>query len=466
VRPQIRVLATVAAAALLAAGCGRAGTGESGGSSASGQASGDTARAPAADFGSLRDVCRPGKPASSPGQGVTAGQIIAGVLTDQGFTKVPDLPGTAKVFTSWCNAAGGVNGRELAYDVHQTNLMQVVSATSAACGKDFALVGNSEALDGLAVRTRLSCLLPEFPATVVMPQNVNSDLQAYPQTAGHSYGVFAGYYRWLVKQAYPDSAGHIGIAYGLSAITAPLVTAQADTVSAEGGGRLAYNGAFPVNGVTDWTPYAQAIRQKGVKGLIFYGEPQWLASLERVLTSMNYKLDWIDANSEAYGPTFIGLAGKSLAFQHNYASLGGYYPLEKASQNPATEQLVKLFAQYAPGEPVTLQAIQAWSAWLLFAVSAQSCGNDLTRRCVYQTALKQTAWTGGGLQSPVNLAKPDSPPGCFNVEEATPAGWTPAPFGPNDGAYRCGAPAYALPAGVFPQPETLSGVGKNMSELK
>jgi hypothetical protein len=422
---------------------------------------------PPASFGTLSDVCHPGTPAGSPGQGVTASQVIAGVLTDQSFTKDPDLVNTAKVFTSWCNAAGGIDGRKLAYDVHQTALMQVVSATSAACGTDFALVGNSEALDGVAVRTRLSCLLPEFPATVVMPQNINSDLQAYPQAAGHSYGLFAGYYSWLVTQAYPDSAGHIAIMAGLSAITAPLVTAQADTVSAEGGGKLAYNGSFPVTGVTNWTPYAEAIKQKGIKGMIFYGEPAWLASLERALAILNYKLDWIDANSEAYGPGFIGLAGQSsLAFQHNYASLGGYYPLENASRNPATGQLVRLFAQYAPGQPVTLPALQAWSAWLLFAVSAQSCGNDLTRLCVYSAALRQTAWTGGGLQAPVDLARPDSPPGCFNVEEATPTGWRPAPFGPNNGPYRCGAPVYTLPAGVFPPPETLSDVGRNISELK
>ena len=463
-RPQIRTIAAVAAIALLAAGCSRSGSSSS--SSTPAPAKSTTPTSAAGDFGSLKSVCHGGSAAGAAGQGITPSQITVGVLSDIGFTKIADLPNAAKVFTSWCNAAGGINGRKLVADVHDTGLLNAVQAMTAACGKDFALVGNSEALDGLAVKPRLSCLLPEFPAQVVMPQNVNSSLQAYPQTDGHSYGPYAGYYSWLVKEAYPDSAKHVGILYGQSPITAPLVTAQADTVTAEGGGTMAYNGAFPAIGVTDWTPYAEAIKTKGIKGLIFYGETQWLAALELVLTNMHYKLDWIDANSNAYGQPFISLAQPSLAYQHNYAALAGYYPLENASSNPAAKQLVSLFAKYAPGQSVTLQALQAFSAWLLFAKSAQSCGSDLTRKCVYDEALRQTAWTGGGLQTPVDLAKPDSPVNCFNVEVATQAGWQPAPFKPNDGAYRCGAPVYKLPGGTFPPAATLSDVGKTLNDLK
>ena len=180
---------------------------------------------------------------------------------------------------------------------------------------------------------------------------------------------------------------------------------------------------------------------------------------------MNYKLDWIDANTNAYGAPFIQAAGKSLSFQHNYADLPAVYPLEKAQSNPATQQVINLYAKYAPGQPVTLQALQAFSAWLIFAVSAESCGSDLTRKCVYDAAVKQTAWTGGGLTAPVNLAQPDSPPSCFDIEQATPNGWQPASFGANDGAYRCGEPVFRL-TGSYPQPLTLAEVGKSLNDLK
>jgi len=459
VRP-LRTAALLAAIALAAAGCSRAGAPASGTSPA---ATG-TGSAASGSFGSLAGVCQSGKASGATDQGVTSGQITVGVLTDQAFTKIPDLVNAAQVFTDWCNAAGGINGRKLVASIGQTQLLQVVQAMSASCAKDFALVGNSEALDGVAVQTRLACLEPEFPAQVVMPQNVNSSLQAYPITEGHSYAPYTGYYKWLMTQAYPDSAKHVAELYGQSAISAPLVQEQEDSIRAMGG-TIAYNGPFPATGASDWTPYAEAIKSKGIKGMVFNGEPQQLAALESVLTSMSYKLDWIDANSNAYGQPFIQLAGTSLAFQHNYASLFGIYPIEEAAHNPSTEQLVRLFARYAPGQPVTLQVVQAWSAWLLFAKSAESCGSDLTRRCVYDAALRQTAWDGGGLQAPVNMTKPDSPASCFNVEMATPSGWRPAPFDPNDGPYRCGQPVLRLPAG-FPQPETLQDVGKSISSLK
>jgi ABC-type branched-subunit amino acid transport system substrate-binding protein len=458
VTPHIRTLAVVAVAALLAAGCSRGG-------SSSESTPTQSAQAVSGDFGTLKDVCRPGKPTSSPTQGVTADQIKVGVLTDIGFTKVPDLVNTAKVFSSWCNAAGGINGRKIVIDLGDTQLMQSVQAMAGACGKDFVLAGNSEALDGLAVKTRVSCLLPEFPAQIVMPQNVNSALQAYPLVDGHSYSIYQGYFNWLLKEAYPDSAKHVGILYGQSAITAPTVKAEVASLT-YAGATMAYNGAFPTAGVTDWTPFAQAIKSKGVKGLVFSGTPQWLASLEQVLTNMNYKLDWIDANPNSYGAPFISLAGKSLSYQHNYAELFGTYPMEKASGNPAAERLAQLFKTYAPGQSVSLQGLQAWSAWLLFAKAAASCGDNLTRKCAYQAALTQTAWTGGGLQAPVNLSKPDSPVDCFNAAEATPTGWQPARFGANNGAYRCGSPVFKLPAGIFPPPLTLADVGKSMSDVK
>ena len=102
--------------------------------------------------------------------------------------------------------------------------------------------------------------------------------------------------------------------------------------------------------------------------------------------------------------------------------------------------MIDLYTKYAPGQSPTLQALQAFSAWLIFADSAETCGSNLTRSCVYNAAVKQTAWTGGGLTAPVNLAQPDSPPNCFDIEQATPNGWQVASFGANNGPYRCGAP--------------------------
>ena len=465
-RVSIRAVAAIAAAALIAAGCSRAGsssTSTSVSASASASSSSSAVAADAGNFGSVQGVCHGGSATGNTDQGVTASQIKLGVLTDVGFTKDPELETTAKVFTSWCNAVGGVDGRKLVADIHDTEALNVVQAMSAACGSDFVLAGGSAALDGLAVTTRLKCLLPDFDAQVVMPQNNGSGIQIYPIPWSHTYSVYSGYYSWLIKREYPDSANAVGIVSGASVITQLVDAIASQTVKALGG-KVIYNGSFPPTGVTDWTPYAEALKNKGVKGITFYGEVPQLAAFEAALDNIGYKLDWIDANTNAYGTDFIQAAGKALSEQHNYADLPGVYPVEKAADNPATEQVVKLFAQYAPGQPVTLQDLQAWSAWTIFAVSAETCGANLTRKCVYEAALKQTDWTGGGLTAPVNLANQNAVPSCFNIEQATSTGWVPAPFDPNNGAYRCGQQAVKVQG--MPAPIQLSAVGLSLSDLK
>jgi hypothetical protein len=388
-----------------------------------------------------------------------------GVLTDVGFTKDPQLEDAGKVFTSWCNAAGGIDGRKLVADYHDTQMMAVVPAMTEACSKDFVLAGGSAALDGIGTPTRVKCLLPDFDAQQTMPQAAGSALEFGPVAYNFAYSDYSGYYKWLV-QKYPDSAGHIALVWGLSAVTQSDLPEQTVTVKAVGGGDLT-SISFPATGVTNWLPYAEEIKSKGIKGFTFLGTPQWLVPLEQALDTIGYKLDWIDTNSNAYGTSFIQVAGSTLAQQNNYLSLFGVYPLEKAAGNPTLRQVQRLYQQYAPGAPVTLQALQAFSMWLAFAVSAQTCGSDLTRACVYTAALKLTSWNGAGLTATEDLATPLAAPSCFNIEQATTAGWGPATgFTPNTGgAYSCGEPVIKMPA-TIPPPVQLSTVGLSLSDLK
>jgi ABC-type branched-subunit amino acid transport system substrate-binding protein len=466
-----RALAAVAVAGLLAAGCSRvattstpsATTGLSTGAGETGTGTTGTGASTAGGaFGSVKGACHGGSPSGSPDQGVTPSSITVGVLTDEEFTKDPTLANAAKVFTSWCNAAGGIDGRQLVADIHQTDIFNVTSATAAACGKDFVLAGGSAALDGLAVSARLKCLLPDYDAQPVMPQATASGLQLQPYNNNFTYSSFAGFYKWVLGK-YPDSAQHVGILSGQSVIT--QVDGQADTDAVKAlGGTVAYNQSYPVTGTVNWTPYAEAVKSAGIKGLTFYGVPQDSAAFEQALDNIGYKLDWMNPDTNSYQTSYIQLAGNALSSQNIVVPLPGIYPLEQAKDSAAVSQLVSLFNQYEPGQPITLQAVQAWSMWLLFAKSAESCGSELTRACAYKAAIKQVKWTGGGLTAPVDEADLQKPANCFNVEQATPSGWQPADFGANTGPYLCGGTQIKLPAG-FQKPTQLSTVGKSLSDL-
>jgi ABC-type branched-subunit amino acid transport system substrate-binding protein len=422
-----------------------------------------TRSAAGADFGTLKDVCGTGKPKTSTVQGVTDSEIKVGVMTDQGFTKKSEFVDAAKVFTSWCNELGGINGRKIVPVTRDAKLMEVRQRTLEACKEDFALVGGGSALEALGVKDRLSCLLPNFPAQSSQAGAIGSDLQVIGSgpTAGHFQ--YAGMYSWLMKEKYPDSANAIGVVAGDSPVTKMFAAQYGEAI--EGlGGTVTSNELYPTQGVSDWTPYAQSLKNKKVKGLVFLGDFPSLAKLEQALTNVGHTPDWIDANSNAYGDDFIKLAGPALGKQHNYAELFGTNPLETASDSPATQQVIDLFKKYAPDKKVNYPVLRAFSAWLLFAKSAGEC-EELTRRCVYDSALKNTDWTAGGLQAPFDLSKRDGTPlNCYLVVEAGSDGWKPADFKPDQGAYRCDAPTYKY-RGAYPKPVTLADVGKSMDDV-
>ncbi|MET9214152.1 MULTISPECIES: ABC transporter substrate-binding protein [unclassified Nocardia] len=458
-KPQRTVIALMAVA-LLVAGCGReSGAREDGASGPAAAASGD--------FGTLSDVCTPGTPGSAQAQGVTATEIEVGVFSDIGFTKNPDFVDAAKVFTSWCNAAGGINGRKIVTNLRDTKLMEVRQRMLEACREDFVLVGGSAALDGLGVKDRLECLLPEFPAQVSQTANTGSDLQlGAGSSMSENVNPYTGFQDWLINEAFPGSKSSIGMINGDSPITKVMGDKLTESLTAAGA-KIAYSDLYPISGVSDWTPYAQAIKAAGVKGLIFYGDFRYLAKLQDVLTSMNYKLDWIDANANSYNQVFLDSAKSSLGQQNNVLDMSGTAPLDAADRVPAVHQVKDLFQQYAPGSAITFQVLRAFQSWLLFAKSATACGADLTRACVYKTAAKETAWTAGGLQAPVDLSKPlADQTRCFNVQQAGPDGWKSAQFSPNtDGLYRCGFTPYRYKAD-FGQPMTLASVNKSLADLK
>ncbi|WP_280319047.1 ABC transporter substrate-binding protein [Nocardia wallacei] len=459
-KPQRIIVALVALALLVAAGCAR-----EGGSRGTEEGGSGTAAA-SGNFGDLTGVCGPGSAKTASAQGVTASEIQVGMFSDIGFTKNPDFVDAAKVFTSWCNAAGGINGRKIVNKLRDTKLMEVRQRMLDACREDFFLVGGSAALDGLGVKDRLSCLLPEFPAQVTQTANTGSDLQlGSGSSASEAVNPYSGFQDWLIKEAYPESAGAVGMINGDSPITKVMGDKMGESLTAAGA-KIVYNELYPIAGVSDWTPYAQAIKSNNVKGLIFFGDFRYLAKLEDTLTSMNYRLDWIDANANSYNKMFLDAAKSSLGTQNNVLDMSGTAPLDAAAKVPAVQQLKDLFEQYAPDADITFQVLRAFQSWLLFAKSASGCGDNLTRACVYHAAAAQTAWTGGGLQAPVDLSKPLSEQTrCFNVQQATADGWKTADFKPDNGVFRCGFTAYKYTRD-FGKPTTLADVGKSMSDLK
>ncbi|MFC8526024.1 ABC transporter substrate-binding protein [Nocardia sp. NPDC057227] len=448
---------TAVAALLLCTGCGRDGSSRS-------DAPPGASPVPA-EFGDLGAVCGPGAPTKASAQGVTADRIAVGVFSDFGFTKNPEFITAAEVFTAWCNDHGGIAGRRIEAITRDTRLTEVRQRMRESCRDDFALVGGGSGLDGLGVKDRLGCLLPSFPAQISQYGSVAADLEiSGSPSVLPRHDIYTGFRQWLVAEGYPGSIGAVGIIDADSPITKVLGAKTEESLRARGA-TVVYHDLYPVAGLSNWGPYAQALKDRGVRGLVFNGEPAQLPKLEDALTEIGHRPDWIDATNNNYTPSFLTSLGRSLAFQNNVVDLSGVAPFEKSDGVPALRQITAMFERYAPGTEMTFPQLRAMSAWLLFATSAAACGDDLTRRCVYEAAANRPAWTAGGLHAPVDTADRESPVSCFNIERATPDGWVPADFRPDTGLYRCDVEYHRF-RGDYGVPLTLADVGKSFTDFE
>ncbi len=104
---------------------------------------------------------------------------------------------------------------------------------------------------------------------------------------------------------------------------------------------------------------------------------------------------------------------------------------------------------------------------MLFAQAAKECGNDLTRKCVYDNAKKVTDWTGGGLHSKQNPSTGKAGE-CFTHRAGDARRLQDTRTSqPNDGdlQLRPERNVYVL-KGDYGKGVTLADVGKSMSDLK
>jgi hypothetical protein len=83
-----------------------------------------------------------------------------------------------------------------------------------------------------------------------------------------------------------------------------------------------------------------------------------------------------------------------------------FHPFEEADEWPAVQQYVDIVNAEVPDGKVALLGMQSFSAWLLFATAAKSCGEAnggvLTRGCVLEAADAVDGWTAGGLHAPMD----------------------------------------------------------------
>jgi len=406
--------------AIVAAACGRSDDKSSGTSTTTGGASTSPSASTGA-FGTSDVVCKKGNPSGSPAQGVSPTDIKITTMADPGFAGRPGLDqelfDTATVFSKWCNDAGGINGRKIVVNQRDAALTNVKAKMTEACASDFMLVGGGVVFDQDGVTTRLSCVMPEIAGYAVSPQQRGSDLLIQP-LPNDTKTLPVGDYKYLAKK-YPEATKAYGVLTG-DVDTTKIVAKQGDEAAQAMGWKKVYDDVYPPTGASDWTPYAQKLKDNGTKALLWTGEPENLAKLLQALSDIGYQLDFIRTDANHYDQKLIDTGGSAVK---NVYVRSAFAPFETAKAGSPTQEYLDAFDKYLPnGKAKALLGLQAWSAWLLFATAANECGNDLTRKCVYDNAKKIKDWTGGGLHSASDLATGKAPE-CFTELIASPSGF-------------------------------------------
>jgi ABC-type branched-subunit amino acid transport system substrate-binding protein len=423
------------AVALATAGCSRSsGNGKGGGSPST------TAKAATGDFGTLKAVCGPGSAKGATALGVSDTTIRVGTMSDPGTTVLPglnqELFDSADAFVGWCNAAGGILGRQLQLDKWDAKLTEVAPRMIQACDADFTLVGNGEGLDQTGVAQRVKCKLPEFSAYDVSPQAGTAPMSVEAIPNPNNASLANGAYKALAA-ADPEAIKH----YGMLSSQFESIKQQGtkDKAAAETTGyTTVYYDELPLS-VDNWRPYAQNIQNKGVQVFTMESAPGMVAPLYKALAQLGYMPKYGILQPNLYDPTFIENAGPALQGTSVYAYTY-LVPFELADSHPPTKQYIGLLNKYVNGVKPKALGINSFSSWLLWAQSAKACGSNLTRECILAEAAKVKSWDGGGLHAPFTPGNATAEPGqCFVLVQATPTGFLiDRKFTkPNNGIFNC-----------------------------
>jgi len=376
-------------------------------------------------FGTLPSPCGKGHASGATDKGVTNTSINLAYGDDRGFSGVPGLDqemgDAVKAMIAWCNSQGGINGRKIVGDYYDAAVTNVGSVMTQACKKDFMLVGEGFALDGVAEGTRLGCNLASVPGFTVSPvvANAYEMYQASPNPADYSPVSSAYEATKLFGKSKTQKAGE----YNSTLSTQQQSMAKAVQAYTATGWKFVPNCQFQVNynGEANYTPFVQKLQSCGVQ--VVYNDSTPGPTLYGALEAQNqigYDPIWIE-DSGAYTAAFAKWNTDDLG-NKVYVRLS-YEPLEAAKVVPAVAQYLAIVKKY--GGLTSQLGEQATSSFLLWATEAKACASTLTRQCMINKLSTVTNWTGGGLNASGNPSK-NLPPNCGLLMKLSGTKWVQA----------------------------------------
>jgi ABC-type branched-subunit amino acid transport system substrate-binding protein len=356
-------------------------------------------------------TARAAKPTASSDVGITPTEIKIAVVADVDTPLAPGLfQGVVdgfNGFAKYINAQGGLAGRKVVVDFHDSKLNGAESrnAMITSCQSDFAVVAaalflaNVDDVEACKDSTGAATGLPDLATlytslaqqcskttyAVNPPAIVCSTKDAHPQTYQANVGR-ANYYKANPKLFGKDLHGIFIDSADLKSARDAQFVGQGGIFDNQVGIKL--DGEFPLGGSVPqsaYTPVVQAIKSSG-STLAQCGNPPGCTiklRKEAKLQGVSSVKIW-DCNTTCYDPTFIPQGGADV--EGEYVQIG-FLPFEEAKSNP----MLANFLKYTGKDKANGYSAIAFATGLLLrdAVNAvvKQAGNDgLTRKALF-TAL-------------------------------------------------------------------------------
>ena len=334
-------------------------------------------------------------PADVPG--LTDDTIRIGVISDKENPAVPlptvGIEESVTAFVEFCNAAGGINGRQLELQTYDSQISRTEEATSAACRDDlFALVGTGSVQDQQGISTREGCGLPEVGAYSATTSRALSEdfFSPIPGLDPEQFNV--GPCRYIAEQ-FPDAVTKAAMVY--TDLPAPKVRGQqtVEACEAEAGFDFVVDEAIPF-GDSDYSALVAEMKAEGIEYFSMVSATSDTLALLEEMQTQGVEPEVIDLAQQYYDP-----AVAEAAVTDGAHVLTNTVPFVEADETPVLQLYLDWMEEVGAGEDkISTLGVQAFDAGLLFATAAAAAGADLTRETLVSELEGIDEWDGGGLQ--------------------------------------------------------------------
>jgi ABC-type branched-subunit amino acid transport system substrate-binding protein len=335
--------------------------------------------------------------------GVTATSVTVGQIDDISLP-IPGLFAGAQVGTkayfAYVNSHGGVNGRKLVLDAHDSAFSSgnVSNEAKAIAANDFAMVGGYSLLDQGEQTAIDAAKLPDV-AEVLSPQ-MDTDPNLYSAIPTVVGGEATGPFKWFKSKFHSDvtALGLIGSNAAATAVTAEHTFHNLTDA-------LGYKWAYSRDAAYTETNFLADIIKMKSAGVKMVFEPTQQAPYVATI-AQEMKQENLDV------PLLVGAGAYSAAFDPGAAGNGAYlttvtslYMGEDAKVIPAVALFDKWSKKVDHSTTLDLFTLYGWISAELFTQALKAAGPNPTRASLDAQLNKITSFDGNGIIAPQDPAK-------------------------------------------------------------